>query len=188
MSLELCLGVTPWVSENCRGFQLVSLSLPLYQVTFRKFLNIFVKKNLENVFFSIGQVKKALLLHNLDPMFNIKTGFFFTLDENTGLNEQIERFSIFDLSKIASCTEWLPLSHLIARAVHIPPVKWNQYFISPWANSVEHEQKYESLMSKLGELKLDFQSACLLTIIALFDTGNIRGIHDLSEECIANIA
>ena len=166
-----------------------STSIPEFTTLPSKIYKVFLILFKNPIFFlSVGQVKKALLLHNLDPMFNIKTGFFFTLDENTGLNEQIERFSIFDLSKIASCTEWLPLSHLIARAVRIPPVKWNQYFISPWANSVEHEQKYESLMSKLGELKLDFQSACLLTIIALFDTGNIRGLHDLSQECIANIA
>lgn len=44
--------------------------------------------------------QKALLLHNLDSMFNIKAGFFFQTDSSTGLAEQLERFSIFDMSKL----------------------------------------------------------------------------------------
>ena len=44
--------------------------------------------------------KKTLLLHNLDPMFNIKSAFFFQTDTLNGLLDQVERFSIFDVSKI----------------------------------------------------------------------------------------
>ncbi len=41
--------------------------------------------------------KKALLLHNLDPMFNIRVGHFFTCGENSFL-AQMEALSIFDIS------------------------------------------------------------------------------------------
>ena len=52
-----------------------------------------------------GDEQKILLLQNLDPMFNIKSGFFFqTEDSLTGLVEQLEKFSIFDIS---SMTRWL---------------------------------------------------------------------------------
>ena len=47
-----------------------------------------------------GNEKKALLLHNLDPMFNIKSGFFFQPVEDSGLVEQVERFGIFDMNEI----------------------------------------------------------------------------------------
>ena len=44
--------------------------------------------------------QKCLLLNNLDPMFNIKSGFFFQTDGVSGLVEQLERFSIFDISTV----------------------------------------------------------------------------------------
>jgi hypothetical protein len=45
--------------------------------------------------------QKALLLHNLDPMFNIKSGFFFQTDDVSDcLMQQLDRFSIFDVSII----------------------------------------------------------------------------------------
>ena len=47
-----------------------------------------------------SEEQKALLLHNLDPMFNIKAGFFFQVDENTDLMAQMDRFSIFDYNAI----------------------------------------------------------------------------------------
>lgn len=47
-----------------------------------------------------SEEQKALLLHNLDPMFNIKAGFFFVADENIGLIAQMDRFSIFDYNAI----------------------------------------------------------------------------------------
>ena len=47
-----------------------------------------------------SEEQKALLLHNLDPMFNIKAGFFFQVDEKTDLIAQMDRFSIFDYNAI----------------------------------------------------------------------------------------
>ena len=47
-----------------------------------------------------SEEQKALLLHNLDPMFNIKAGFFFVADENMDLIAQMDRFSIFDYNAI----------------------------------------------------------------------------------------
>ena len=47
-----------------------------------------------------GSEQKTLLLQNLDPMFNIKSGFFFQTDSSTGLLEQVEKFSIFDISSM----------------------------------------------------------------------------------------
>lgn len=114
--------------------------------------------------------QKALLLHNLDPMFNIRSGFFFQTDDVADFYEQLERFSIFDISRITSCSEWLPFGDLLSSVVTVPAVKWNQFFVTPWANSVEHEKKYEYLVSCLNNLKLDFQSACLLSVVALFST------------------
>lgn len=52
---------------------------------------------------------------------------------------------------------------------------------------MEHEHKYEFLMVKLSELKLDFQSACLLSIVALFSSKGIRQNYDLSNETIAKM-
>ena len=49
----------------------------------------------------LGDEKKSILLHNLDPMFNIKSGFFFqSTDGNAGFIEQVERFSVFDTDSI----------------------------------------------------------------------------------------
>ena len=47
-----------------------------------------------------GYEKKSILLHNLDPMFNIKSGFFFQSDGNSGFMEQVERLSVFDTDSI----------------------------------------------------------------------------------------
>ena len=44
--------------------------------------------------------QKTLLLHNLDPMFNIRSGFFFQTEGVSDFHEQLERFSIFDISKL----------------------------------------------------------------------------------------
>ena len=51
-----------------------------------------------------GDEQKILLLQNLDPMFNIKSGFFFQTEDSLTFNEQLEKFSIFDIS---SMTRWL---------------------------------------------------------------------------------
>ena len=45
--------------------------------------------------------QKALLLHNLDPMFNIKSGYFFHTNCTIGLAEQLERFNIFEYSTVS---------------------------------------------------------------------------------------
>ena len=81
----------------------------------------------------------------------------------------------------------MPFQTQISNWIKIPPVRWNQYFISPWANSMEHEHKYEYLMVKLSELKLDFTSACLLSIVALFSSKGIRENYNLSDETIAQM-
>jgi len=70
--------------------------------------------------------KKSLLYHNLDPMFNIKSARFFQgTAEN--LMEQMINFCVFDTK------------HLMKneRAIEAPTLKWNQFFRTPWANSVE---------------------------------------------------
>ena len=54
----------------------------------------------------------------------------------------------------------------------VPRLEWDQVFATPWADSEEHERKYVYLNSLLRDLKLDFKSACLLTIVALFSTGD----------------
>ena len=47
-----------------------------------------------------GDEQRILLLQNLDPMFNIKSGFFFQTDRSSGLVEQLEKFSIFDITTL----------------------------------------------------------------------------------------
>ena len=47
-----------------------------------------------------SEEQKALLLHNLDPMFNIKAGFFFQVDDSIDLIDQMERFCVFDYNAI----------------------------------------------------------------------------------------
>ena len=81
----------------------------------------------------------------------------------------------------------MPFQTQISNWIKIPPVRWNQYFISPWANSMEHEHKYEYLMVKLSELKLDFTSACLLSIVALFSSKGIRENYNLSDKTMAQM-
>lgn len=43
--------------------------------------------------------KKILLLHNIDPMFNIRNAFFFQSDA-TSITAQLNRFGIFDMSLV----------------------------------------------------------------------------------------
>ncbi len=54
--------------------------------------------NVTIAFFSQSD-KKALLLHNLDPMFNVRVGHFFTCGLDNFV-EQMETLSIFDVSFI----------------------------------------------------------------------------------------
>ena len=73
-------------------------------------------------------------------------------------------------------------------ACKVPSVEWHQVFTTPWADSAEHEQKYVFLFSLLKDLKLDFNSACLLTIVALFSTERINDTQFmLSEDSIKKI-
>ena len=70
--------------------------------------------------------KKSLLLHNLDPMFNIKSARFFQ-GKAENLFEQLNNFCVFDTRHLVQ-TE---------NATEAPTLKWNQFFRTPWANSVE---------------------------------------------------
>ena len=72
------------------------------------------------------------------------------------------------------CAAWVPFGNIIATMVKVPSVEWHQVFTSPWADSAERERKYVYLFSLLKDLKLDFNSACLLTIVALFNTDRIN--------------
>ena len=73
--------------------------------------------------------------------------------------------------------------------IKVPSVEWHQVFTTPWADSAEHERKYVYLFSLLKDLKLDFNSACLLTIVALFSTERINEnqYNMLSDESIKKI-
>lgn len=42
--------------------------------------------------------------------------------------------------------------------------------MTPWANSVQHERKFEDLMSDIKSLSLDKPTATILTVVALLDT------------------
>ena len=87
-----------------------------------------------------------------------------------------------------SCVAWAPFGNAIAKLVKVPSVEWHQVFTTPWADSAEHEQKYVFLFSLLKDLRLDFNSACLLTIVALFSTERINDTQFLlSEESIKKI-
>ncbi len=88
---------------------------------------------------------------------------------------------------VCSCTEWVPFGDMLSNYVTVPSVKWHQFFTTPWANSVEHERKYEYLVSYLNSLQLDFQSACLLSLVALFSTEGIDETLHLSQSSLAKI-
>ena len=60
------------------------------------------------------------------------------------------------------------------------PLKWDQFFVTPWASSEEHERKYEHLMREIKHLQLDRTSATLFTLVALFSTGD-RGAADFAD-------
>jgi len=49
--------------------------------------------------------KKALLLHNLDPMFNVKMAHFFTCGADN-LTDQMENMAIFDVSFLRRYQNW----------------------------------------------------------------------------------
>ena len=105
-------------------------------------------------------------------MFNIKSARFFQgTAEN--LMEQMINFCVFDTK------------HLMKneRAIEAPTFKWNQFFRTPWANSVEvkkgisfllynkhfqHEKKYEIFMNQARDLDIDERVGCLLQVVALF--------------------
>jgi len=54
------------------------------------------------------------------------------------------------------------------------PLGWSQYFATPWANSIEHERRFEYLLYSLHDLNLDVETACLLTILALFSSHGLQ--------------
>lgn len=56
----------------------------------------------------------------------------------------------------------------------VAPLGWHHYFVTPWANSIEHEQKFEYLLSSLHDLSLDVETACLLTTVALFSSHGLQ--------------
>ena len=67
-------------------------------------------------------------------MFNIKSARFFQgTAEN--LMEQMINFCVFDTK------------HLMKneRAIEAPTLKWNQFFRTPWANSVEVKRFFSAL-------------------------------------------
>lgn len=80
--------------------------------------------------------KKILLIHNLNPMFNIRNAFFF--QENPApILCQLDRFGIFDMEL---------LENLNARALKeieetISYMALKQNFVSPWADSIDLEEK-----------------------------------------------
>jgi hypothetical protein len=48
--------------------------------------------------------KKCLMMHNIDPMFNIRNAFFFQADAPSIIC-QLERFGIFDLTLLKKISE-----------------------------------------------------------------------------------
>ena len=83
--------------------------------------------------FSVCEIedKKTLLLQNLDPMFNIKSAMFF-LSQSDNLFEQLRNFCVFDTKHLISAEN----------ALSAPPMKWNQFFRTPWANNLEVDTIY----------------------------------------------
>ena len=55
---------------------------------------------------------------------------------------------------------------------------WSQFFVTPWANSAEHERKYELLMAQLRNLELDDKSTNLFSVVALFTTDDAMDLDD----------
>ena len=116
--------------------------------------------------------KKSLLLHNLDPMFNIKSARFFQ-SKAENLFEQLKNFCVFDTRHLVQTKN----------AKEAPTLKWNQFFRTPWANSVEvdmwfqwileknlisifqHEKKYEIFMNRAKEIDIDERVGCLLQVL-----------------------
>lgn len=76
---------------------------------------------------------------------------------------------------------------MLQTVVKVPSVKWNQFFVTPWANSVEHERKFEYLVDCLGQLGLDLQSASILLIVALFNTEGLAKNEEFSCDVITKI-
>ena len=89
---------------------------------------VFFLKALQEFSICAIEDKKSLLLQNLDPMFNIKAARFFQ-GKAKNLYEQLNNFCVFDtkhLNKTDNSSE-------------APTLQWNQFFRTPWANSVEVE-------------------------------------------------
>ena len=60
-------------------------------------------------------------------------------------------------------------------------MSWDQFFVTPWANSAEHERKYELLMAQLRNLELDLKSTSLFSVVALFTTDDSMVLDDRGE-------
>lgn len=48
------------------------------------------------------------------------------------------------------------------------PAAWNKYMSSPWACSLNYEDRYSDMMKTLHKLRLDDKIANIMTAIALF--------------------
>lgn len=116
--------------------------------------------------------KRKLLYQNTDPIFNIKSALFF-VSKSSSFLEQMSKFSVFDIGSMIP--EPPPM---------IAPIKWHNFFQSPWATSLEHEEKYERLMNHAAELDLQTDSGCLLQVIALFATDGILMENRIQVELI----
>ncbi len=111
-------------------------------------------------------LKKRLLLRNVDSMFTIRIGHFFTCDAGT-LVDQVDSLGAFYFGRLQ-----LP---------DVAPLRWNQFFTTPWASSEQHERQFEALMHEIGSLKLDASLKSLFTIIALFQSDNDKDEKEIVD-------
>jgi len=68
-------------------------------------------------------------------MFNIRNAFFFQ-DDTQSILCQLDRFGIFEMELLESLST-------VFRGItaNVKPMAWKQYFVTPWADSLDQEEK-----------------------------------------------
>ena len=99
-------------------------------------------------------------------MFNIKSAFFF-LSQSGSLFDQLRNFYVYDTKHLRSKFTslhllvntfvivtikkikhpvFVELPRCIKNALTAPPLKWNQFFRTPWATNVEVKTKTNNVI------------------------------------------